>query len=318
MRDQRINAEILRQFNRCKFLSQNNFHIDADIRASEICNNYFSEEIFYYEKEIIISLINIFFKSGNVKNAKKLISVIESMGEKKSLKSDDNKLFPFIEPVISTETIYKIRNFDVKDDELGSDGRHYIKYARDFEENYFRALATFSPLYKYENLIEKTNLSFLDIGTGFGLIPYIFKKNLFHVETIDMDKKPDYFDYVIKILGLKQLSHTIKKYEQIPRFEHKFDLINASQICFNGHATNELWDVDEWKFFLFDMHDNFLNKEGAIYLSFNYEQTIIDNKLINLGKESVETFFQPYIDKEKFPHWKIARLSKADIAKLKK
>ena len=318
MRDQNINLEILRQFNRCKLLSQNNFHIEADIRAADIFNNYFSEEIFYYEKEMVIALINIFFKSGNAKNAKIIISVIESMGEKKSLKSDNNKLFPFIEPVISFETINKIRNLDLTNDELNSDGKHYIKYSRDFEENYFRALATFSFLYKFENLIDKTKLSFLDIGTGFGLIPYIFKKNSYDAETIDMDGKPDYFDHVIKILGLKQLSHTIKKYEKIPQFNRKFDLINASQICFNGHKTNELWDVGEWKFFLFDIHDNFLNEQGVIYLSFNYEQTIVDEKLINLGRESVEIFFQPYIDKEKFPHWKIARLSKADIAKLKK
>jgi hypothetical protein len=222
-------------------------------------------------------------------------------------------LFDYIEPVINYETINKICPIKPENYRSDKDSKSYTKYIRDFEENYERALATFAYLYAYENLFHKSDISFLDIGTGFGLLPYIFSKNFDKIFTIDMEGKPEYFDVVLKILGIRQEAYTIKKYEFLPKFDLKFDLINASQICFNGHKTKDLWDVNEWKFFLFDIHDNFLNKDGAIYLSFNYE-----DGPINLGKESVENLFAPYIDRHKFPNWKVAKLNKDDIGKLKK
>ena len=76
-------------------------------------------------------------------------------------------------------------------------------------------------------------------------------------------------------------------------------MVTAFQIFFNGHCSKELWDVEEWRYFLLDLHDNILNDNGVVHLVFNAEHDnlkpiIIDGEQVFLGKKSVEEFFKPF------------------------
>ena len=42
-------------------------------------------------------------------------------------------------------------------------------------------------------------------------------------------------------------------------------------ICFNNHKQENLWNNKEWEFFISDLQDNYLKKDGKILLNFNEE-----------------------------------------------
>ena len=83
------------------------------------------------------------------------------------------------------------------------------------------------------------------------------------------------------------------------KFKKKFDVVHASQIFFNGHASKNLWDLDDWKYFLLDLHDNILNDDGFVCLLFNREHInlkpiIVDGEELFLGNKPVQDFFKPF------------------------
>ena len=57
--------------------------------------------------------------------------------------------------------------------------------------------------------------------------------------------------------------------------------------------------VEDWKYFLLDLHDNILNDNGIVHLVFNAEHNnlkpiMVDGEHLVLGKKSVEEFFKPF------------------------
>ena len=123
-----------------------------------------------------------------------------------------------------------------------------------------------------------------------------------------------------KILNIKKLTFTVMKNKPLLRLKNKYDVVSAFRIHFNGHATKNLWDVDEWKFFLLDLHDNILNDNGRVTLVFNGERDKnmspieFDGEKLHLGKKSLEIFFKPFFANA----GKIARLDNKMIAVLTK
>jgi SAM-dependent methyltransferase len=110
----------------------------------------------------------------------------------------------------------------------------------------------------------------LDLGCGPGYFLYICKYFGHQVHGIDL---PDdaFFNDMMQFLGIARTDLEILPRRGLPALGTRFDLITAHQICFNGHASSDLWDVDEWDFFLTDLRNNHLKPGGSIALEFNEE-----------------------------------------------
>lgn len=129
-------------------------------------------------------------------------------------------------------------------------------------------------------LHRKNNLSVLDIGAGYGYFPLICKYFGHAAECTDLDTT-EIYNEVIDKLELKRHIKRIEKYTDF-NIEGKFDVITAFMICFNNHKQPDLWHIDEWDYFINDLHTNNLNPGGEIFLSFNIEKETepIDKELL--------------------------------------
>jgi SAM-dependent methyltransferase len=109
----------------------------------------------------------------------------------------------------------------------------------------------------------------LDIGSGAGYFLYVCQWLGHNPVGLDIDEVPMYAE-MIRALGLKRVLWRVNAFEPLPAFEHKFDLITAFMICFNGHKSPSLWGLDEWSFFLDDLGTR-LHPGGRVRLGFNAE-----------------------------------------------
>ena len=60
----------------------------------------------------------------------------------------------------------------------------------------------------------------------------------------------------------------------MPSYNKKFEFVTSFQVCFNGHIENELWGKKEWDFFLEDLFQNHMNKDGRVYLEMNWSPAV--------------------------------------------
>jgi len=109
----------------------------------------------------------------------------------------------------------------------------------------------------------------LDIGSGAGYFLYISQGIGHDPVGLDIDEVPMYAE-MIRALGVKRVLWRVNAFELLPAFEHKFDLITAFMICFNGHKSPALWGPKEWAFFLDDLETR-LKPGGRVRLGFNAE-----------------------------------------------
>ncbi len=109
----------------------------------------------------------------------------------------------------------------------------------------------------------------LDIGSGAGYFLYICKWLGHDPLGLDIDEVPMYAE-MTRMLGLPRVIWRVNAFQRLPQFEHKFDLVTAFMICFNGHKSPALWGPEEWSFFLDDLETR-LKPGGRIHLSFNRE-----------------------------------------------
>ncbi len=145
----------------------------------------------------------------------------------------------------------------------------------------------------------KENQTLLDIGCGFGLFSHVAQFNGHKVDSIDIPNASPILKEASKLLKIKKHEFTIKKKVPLLKLNKKFDVVTAFQIYFNGHCSKELWDVDDWKYFLLDIHDNILDDDGSIVLVFNMEHKKkipikIDGEILPLGSKELEEFFNPF------------------------
>lgn len=127
---------------------------------------------------------------------------------------------------------------------------------------------------RFEQLIagSQRKLRILDIGTGAGYFPFVCNLNGHCAEGLDV---PDHAFYteMTTLLHVNRHGHRITSFTPIPHLGRRFDLITAFAICFNNHATPELWGVREWSFFLTDLQRTHLTCGGKVFLMFNPEPT---------------------------------------------
>ncbi|MDB2682723.1 class I SAM-dependent methyltransferase [Alphaproteobacteria bacterium] len=142
---------------------------------------------------------------------------------------------------------------------------HYQKY---FNVDYWMRLNVRRALTLGLHRMKRSSV--LDIGSGFGYFPYVAR--FYNHEVIGLDLPGDeLFKRVSEFLELDIRDVVIQPQSPLPDFKAKFDLVTAFQICFNGHKSDGLWGVDEWRFFLEDLYQNHMNEGGRVYLEFNYE-----------------------------------------------
>ncbi|MDC0222866.1 hypothetical protein OAK29_01970 [Gammaproteobacteria bacterium] len=117
------------------------------------------------------------------------------------------------------------------------------------------------------------SLRVLDLGTGFGFFPHICNELGHQAECLDSPESELYRE-ITEAFDLKRYEEAIHAFKRIDLngSSNKFDLVTAFMICFNNHKSPDLWNIDEWQFFILDLYKNHLNENGSIYLSFNQEE----------------------------------------------
>lgn len=113
-------------------------------------------------------------------------------------------------------------------------------------------------------------LSILDIGTGAGYFPFVCHRNGHNVMATDVPGH-GFYSSMIELLGVDRKEFFITRMVPFPDFGRRFDLVTAFAICFNCHATEGLWGVPEWRFFIDDMLERVLTRTGRLFLNFNRE-----------------------------------------------
>lgn len=296
------NIELLERALKSKIL----FTIDEHIVS--IFNTFLSDgRSTTQDKSLLNDLIKYSEALSNDRNAKIIKLELNNIEQKLNFNTKKDLTFPLkvILPenirvkIKSLKTINKNYEIGVKN-KLKENDFDYNKYIDNFDDRFFFSLNA------YKRIASKNSSSILDIGTGMGYIPYIFKHNDYDITCFDMVGCADIFNKSCEILGIKKYNFTIKKYEKIMNFNKKFDIINSSLICFNQHKEKDLWLKDEWLFFLNDIYDNHLNDDGILYLGFNSE---VHDKFY-LGNDILHNMFDPYLEK------KTAILNKNNIRKI--
>ena len=148
--------------------------------------------------------------------------------------------------------------------------RKYFNAQYWLQQNVRRAL--------YLGLNRRPPMDVLDIGAGFGYFPYVAKFYGHRVIGIDLPGDT-LFNKAAEFLGIDRRDYTIKPKTKMPAYKTdnkkvRFDFVTAFQVCFNGHIEGEIWDAEEWDFFLEDLFKNHMKENGKVYLEMNWSQHI--------------------------------------------
>jgi hypothetical protein len=310
-REYDLDVELRLYTNKCIAALNNQLYFSADEYACSICNTYFATVLYRSDLPILQNIADVFSDIGNLKNSAVMKNIVARIENCQSLdvggsdgdvgRSNGSFLFDVMEPLITEETRTKLRLLSTEYDS---------KYCRNFEENFIRQIAN------YKLMSPASGTRVLDIGTGFGYFPYLCERNGHGIEAIDISDVPQVYNESCKILGVAKRDFAVEKYTPLPSFTEKFHMVVCSQICFNGHASDALWDVDEWLWFLGDLHDNVLTDSGFVWLSFNCEEPDTGGAPLGLGKKSVEALFEPYQLHIELGRWKAVKLTRDAIAAL--
>jgi len=300
-RDARTQTEIQSHMAKAKASVNIGMPFTVDEYCCLICNAYFTNKIFQDDLPVIEDLIQFFRHLASLDNVATLEKILLDTD---NLKNNMQDLFlpNDFEPILQDEVKNKLRSLHKlkinKDSRvktiLGEDNDNfYAKYSRDLDSNWIRNSQRFASL----NLIKKSRI--LDIGSGFGFFSKIATFNGHEVDSLDMPNASPILKAGAKLLNVRLHEFTIKKKTPLLKFKHKFDVVTAFQIVFNEHTSKDLWNVDDWKYFLLDIHDNILDDDGSIVLVFNMEHKKkipikIDGEILPLGSKELEEFFNPF------------------------
>ena len=111
-------------------------------------------------------------------------------------------------------------------------------------------------------------LRILDLGTGAGYFPYICAFYGHRAVALDLDIIPMYNE-LCQFLRVDRRTYKIVRFEKLPDFGTRFDLVTGFMIKFNQHDLPDQWGVNEWSFILDDLVGNQLAPSGRIFLALN-------------------------------------------------
>jgi hypothetical protein len=148
---------------------------------------------------------------------------------------------------------------------LENPGESYEKY---LEINYW-VFVTLLRFYELGLHNSKKSQKILDIGTGNGYFPFICEYFGHTAESIDLGII-ELYDLVIVALEVKRYNERIEAFKDL-EIKGKYDLITSYMVCFNGHKTDNLWDIKEWSYFIASLMQYNLLENGRIFLLLNEE-----------------------------------------------
>jgi len=111
----------------------------------------------------------------------------------------------------------------------------------------------------------------LDIGCGAAYFLFVCRYYGHEVEGLDVADN-EMYNEIVAALGIKRYTQHICKYSDLQTNE-RYDLVTAFMICFNCHDQPDLWQSQEWEYFLTSLHGRNLRSGGEVFLSFNCEKT---------------------------------------------
>ena len=115
-------------------------------------------------------------------------------------------------------------------------------------------------------------LSILDLGTGFGLFPFVCRHYGHRAIGLDVEDQSDsLYHLVTGVLGVERLLGTIRSREPLPVAGQRFDLVTGFAVMFND-PQGEPWGAGEWGYFLADLANRRLAPGGRVFLSFNRDR----------------------------------------------
>ena len=122
----------------------------------------------------------------------------------------------------------------------------------------------------YLGLHKSPPLEILDIGTGVGYFPVICQHYGHRAMALDRDGNL-VFEDVCRWLGVDRRSWEIERFQRLPDFGRKFDLITAFMANFDRlkDSNYQAWGVEEWTFFLDDLAANQLKPGGRVAMLLN-------------------------------------------------
>lgn len=112
-------------------------------------------------------------------------------------------------------------------------------------------------------------MDILDLGAGCGYFPYICRQ--FGHSALGADIAVPMYRDVTELLNVPWREWRIEAYQPSPDFGKRFDLVTALLIYFNNPHQPDVWDVDEWRYFLTDLVQRQLAPNGRIYLYLNQD-----------------------------------------------
>jgi hypothetical protein len=122
-------------------------------------------------------------------------------------------------------------------------------------------------------------LDILEIGTGAGFFPYICREYGHYAESCDDVELGSRWAMGYKLLNIEPKSYYVYKNTSTEGiFEKKFDIITSFRSTIGtttyiehpdgtGDSSIDVWDVDEWKFFLKDCSKNLLKSDNSFICS---------------------------------------------------
>jgi len=116
-------------------------------------------------------------------------------------------------------------------------------------------------------------LSILDLGTGFGLFPFVCRQYGHRAVGLDLEDGADsLYRLVTGVLGVERLLGTIRPGEPLPAGNRRFDLVTGFAVMFND-PEGEPWGAEQWRRFLTDLAERRLAPGGRVFLSFNRDRS---------------------------------------------
>ena len=324
-----IPRELALTIKKIKHAISGGLYFYAEGLTLNLCNKYYGEILLKQDLDNLRRISLYFENFGNYKN--------KMIVDEKIKKLDESEFIDgFNSQPVETMMPEKIR------EKLIEHGFKYEdKYGRTLEDEFLRHTQRFrkTGVMNHENV--------LDLGSGWTYLSYICKYHNIYCDSIELPEndggsesvgglsvRPDHWTETYNILSTNVIGFKIQPFELFPKLPKKYDLIVAHQICFHGHKTDNLWGIDEWKFFLEDVANNILTFDGELNMAFNLEnpehkvvsQKGSDGKIFDemiavkgnfLGSAEIDKFFRPFYtgDKAKNPFFNIS-IKHVDIKKM--
>jgi hypothetical protein len=113
-------------------------------------------------------------------------------------------------------------------------------------------------------------LAVLDLGTGFGLFPFVCRLYGHRAIGLDLeDAEGSLYRAATAVLGVERLLGPIRRHRPLPVPDRRFDLVTGFAALFHDPPGEETWGAEEWRFFLGDLAGRLLAPGGRVFLSLN-------------------------------------------------